>query len=283
MAGWVSISDYEYPEGLRNSPNPPRILFYKGNWRPEIFDNCLAVVGSRKMSLYGKKVVSEIISVLSKKITIVSGFMTGVDMEAHVQALKFGLSTIAVMPCGIDLIHPRGNDFTYNEIIKKNGLIMSEYESLFQPKIWTYPRRNRIVAGLSKAVLVIEASVNSGSLITARLANSCKRKVFVIPGSIFSNLTEGKVQISKDFAEFIYSGLEINEFFNFFEDSVSSKSSIEKRENTNEILRALENDSMAVDDLSRKLGREVSDINRELTILLLKNEVTEKEGKFYAC
>ena len=91
------------------------------------------------------------------------------------------------------------------------------------------------------------------------------------------------MQISKDFAEFIYSGLEINEFFNFFEDSVSSKSSIEKRENTNEILRALENDPMAVDDLSRKLGREVSDINRELTILLLKNEVMEKEGKFYAC
>jgi len=131
--------------------------------------------------------------------------------------------------------------------------------------------------------LVIEASVNSGSLITARLANSCKRKVFVVPGSIFSNLTEGKVQISKDFAEFIYSGLEINEFFNFFENSVSNKSFVKKRENKNEILKVLEDDSMTVDDLSRKLGREVSDINRELTLLLLKSEVIEKEGKFYAC
>ncbi len=283
MAGWVSISDCEYPEILKNSPNPPKILFYKGNWRPEIFNNCLAVVGSRKMSLYGKKVVSEIISTLSKKITIVSGFMTGIDMEAHTQALNFGLNTIAVMPCGIDLVHPRGNESTYKAILNEGGLITSEYDGTFQPKIWTYPRRNRIVAGLSKAVLVVEASINSGSLITAKLANSCNRKVFVVPGSIFSSLTEGKVQIGKDFAEFIYSGLEINEFFNFFEDSVSSKSSIRKRENTNEILRALENDPMAVDDLSRKLGREVSDINRELTILLLKNEVMEKEGKFYAC
>ena len=211
MAGWVSISDYEYPEILRNSPNPPKTLFYKGSWRPEIFNNCLAIVGSRKMSLYGKKLYRKLFLFCLKNYHCI-WLYDGVDMEAHIQALKFGLNTIAVMPCRIDLIHPRGNDFTYNEIIKNNGLIMSEYESLFQPKIWTYPRRNRIVAGLSKAVLVIEASVNSGSLITARLANSCKRKVFVVPGSIFSNLTEGKVQISKDFAEFIYSGLEINEF-----------------------------------------------------------------------
>lgn len=282
MAGVVNISDTLYPKLLNEIPSPPKKIYYKGIFSESIFDNCLAVVGSRKMSLYGERAIEKIFSVLSKNITIISGFMYGVDAQAHKQALELGLKTIAVMPCGVDYIHPENQTDLYEKIIDSSGLILSEFEGCFKPQMWTYPRRNKIVAGLCKAVLVIEASSNSGSLITARMANSFGRSVFVIPGSIFSDLTTGKVQISNEFAKTIDSGFYINEFFNLKTSFELNFDYTEKSSST--VLKILKDNPMTIDDLKKYLPlKNISQISTELTLLTMNNLVTERGGVFYAC
>jgi len=281
MAGEVNDFDKTYPRMLHQIPSPPKKLYYKGNFNEGIFENCLAVVGSRKMSPYGERAMEKIFSTLSSKITIVSGFMHGVDAEAHRKALKFGLNTIAVMPCGINLIHPKDQNNLYKEILNAGGLVLSEFEGYFEPKVWTYPRRNRIVAGLSTAVLVIEAALESGSLITARMAHSFGRHVLVVPGSIFSDLNSGKVQISNEFAKTIDSGLFINKYFNLdYTGDVSEENKADK----NQILGLLKSTPMTIDDLKKQFpNKEISQISTEITLLTINNSVVEREGVFYAC
>jgi len=281
----VNISDFSYPKLLKEIPSPPKKIYFKGNYCPEIFRNCLAVVGSRRMSIYGVKVIEKIFSVLSREISVVSGFMSGVDAESHKQAIRFGLKTIAVMPCGIDYIHPESQADLYENILKNKGLILSEFPGNFKPKTWTYPKRNRIVAGLSRAVLVIEASEKSGSLITARMANCYGREVFVVPGSIFSNLSKGKIQISNEFATNIDSGFYINSFFGFKTGDIKCESGREGKRSpgNNKILEILKNSPMTIDELSEYFSVDIPKLNAELTLLSVSGLVSESEGKFYAC
>ncbi|HPD73829.1 MAG TPA: DNA-processing protein DprA [bacterium] len=279
MAGAVNYTDTAYPKMLLQIPSPPKKLYFKGNYSEKIFENSLAVVGSRKMSPYGERALEKIFSTLSPEITIVSGFMHGVDAEAHRKALKFGLNTIAVMPCGVDLVHPGDQKNLYEEIVSK-GLVISEYDGYFEPKVWTYPRRNRVVAGLSRAVLVIEAALNSGSLITARMAHSFGREVFVVPGSIFSDLNSGKVQISNEFAKTIDSGSYINKYFNL---NCTGNMLKENKMDGNEILNYLKSTPMTIDDLKKQFPeKDISQISAEITLLTMNNLVVEREGIFYA-
>ncbi len=279
MAGAVNYTDTAYPKMLLQIPSPPKKLYFKGNYSEKIFENSLAVVGSRKMSPYGERALEKIFSTLSSEITIVSGFMHGVDAEAHRKALKFGLNTIAVMPCGVDLVHPGDQKNLYEEIVSK-GLVISEYDGYFEPKVWTYPRRNRVVAGLSRAVLVIEAALNSGSLITARMAHSFGREVFVVPGSIFSDLNSGKVQISNEFAKTIDSGSYINKYFNL---NCTGNMLKENKMDGNEILNYLKSTPMTIDDLKKQFPeKDISQISAEITLLTMNNLVVEREGIFYA-
>lgn len=215
MSKDIDIQSQDYPCLLKEVRDPPKRLYYKGNFCSDIFNNCLSVVGSRVISRAGRKLIKYLFSSLDKSVTIVSGFMTGVDAEAHKEALRLGLKTIAVMPCGIDYIHPGKQIDLYNKILCSGGLVLSEYDGGIKPEVWTYPRRNRIVAGISKATLVIEASLDSGSLITAGLANECNRDVFV-----FTNLdrqSEGVLLISRQFAKSIVSGLQINQYLKDFD------------------------------------------------------------------
>jgi len=281
MAGEIKFSESIYPKLLKNIPNPPSNLYFKGNFCEEIFENCVAIVGSRNMSFYGKKVVEKFLSVFSKNITIVSGFMMGVDAESHRQAIKFGLKTIAVMPCGVDYIHPEDQVGLYNDILSNNGMVISEYKGDFKPRIWTYPRRNRIVAGLSKAVIVVEAAKNSGSLITARIANSYGKEVFAVPGNIFSNLSLGKVQILNEFAKAIDSGFYINKKLGLKSNQdIVGNSSFGSE---SPILKTLNDNPMTVNELSECLEIGISNLSTQLTLLSIDGEVKERGGKFYAC
>src|SRR3989344_5079370 len=178
----ITKEDSKFPELLKQIPDAPKQLYYKGEWNEDLFDNCLAVVGSRRMTQYGKRVTEQIVGeVAGAGVTIVSGFMYGVDATAHKAALAFGGKTIAVMPCGIERIHPEHQKDLYEKILGTgpakspdgdrgaSGLVVSEWNGDSMPQLWTYPRRNRIVAGLSKATLVVEAGLDSGSLNTAEL------------------------------------------------------------------------------------------------------------------
>ena len=208
----LKLSNHNYPELLKTIPNPPKYLYYRGTLGRGAFDKCLAVIGSRNISRYGENVIEYLFRKLSKDITVVSGFMRGVDMHAHSQAVKNGLKTIAVVPHGIDYKYDGDALNLYSKIISSGGLVISELNGTTGSEIWMYPRRNRIVAGICKALVVIEASENSGTVMTADISNSFGRKVFVVPGSIFSGLSKGKILISNKYATNIDSSDPVNDF-----------------------------------------------------------------------
>jgi DNA processing protein len=189
-------STRDFPVLLSEIPDAPKVLYYKGLWLPEKFENCLAVVGSRKMTSYGRNATQKLVyDIASLGITIVSGFMYGVDAIAHRAALDVGGTTIAVLGGGVDNVYPSNQTSLYNSILDKGGLIISEYPGDDKPANWNFPRRNRIVAGLCKAVLVVEAQRQSGSLITAQLAIKYKRKLFAVPGNITSETSQGTLDL----------------------------------------------------------------------------------------
>jgi DNA processing protein len=295
--GTVSIDQKEYPPLLKLISGAPKQLYYKGNWRSDVFENCLAVVGSRRMNLYGKKVIKHIFSQLcSDRLTIVSGFMYGVDIEAHCMALEMGLPTIAVMPCGIEKICPDDMKVLYEQILDSNGLVVSEFPNDFAPQVWTYPKRNRIIAGLSKAVLVVEAAVKSGSLITANFAHDFKREVFTVPGDIFSYVLEGNLQLLSTFAKIAYSGSCINKFFGF--DSFELEKSLKKTEKSclgyrpmggagycpleREIINLIKDEPLTFDELSAVITVPTNELSSKITLLLVRGTISEEGGKYYA-
>jgi DNA processing protein len=284
MHGILKAGDSNYPSFLKLIPDPPKELFWKGCLDGGLFENCLAVVGSRKMSPYGERVVEYFFSELSPKITIVSGFMYGVDAKAHKEALKRGLKTIAVLPCGLDFVYPREHVSLYRSIEDSGGLLISEYGGSMGPRTWTYLRRNRIVAGLSKALLVIEASEKSGSLNTAELASLYNRDILAVPGNIFSEVSKGCLQLIKKGAKSMTCGFEINEIMGLtsiglFSDKACSETEVSK---TDSIVRTLRAFPLTLNDLSVFMSIPIPILSSKITQLCLDGLVVEDRGKFYA-
>jgi len=284
----IYLQDKEYPKLLKGIKDVPKQLYYKGEWDEGIFENCLAVVGSRMMTSYGKRVVEQIVTeAAAAGLTIVSGFMYGVDAAAHKAALKVGGRTIAIMPCGIELIHPEYQQDLYVEILHNRGLVISEYEGKMQPVTWTYPRRNRIVAGLSQAALIVEAGEKSGSLITANLAKKFKRKVFVVPGPITSENSKGIMQLIKEGAMPIDSAKDILDLYRV---EYNDKFSQSPRKNTGqnldgtekEIINKLLQESLEIDELSRFLGIPASKLGTILSLMELRSLIKQDGGKYHS-
>lgn len=288
------IEENEYPKLLKEiGKDAPKQLYYKGNW-DDIFsaqggqasggENCLAVVGSRQMTIYGKQVVEKIVGeVAAAGVTIVSGFMYGVDAASHKAALRVGGKTIAVMPCGIDLIHPEYQQDLYVEILNNRGLIISEYEGEMQPSNWTYPRRNRIVAGLSKAVLIIEAGEKSGSLITANFARKFKRKIFVVPGPITSENSKGIMWLIKEGATAINSADDILPIFGSRTSRKSDvgKSDFHESSLEQKIINNLQRESLNADNLSRILNKSAAELGVVLSTMELRGTIKQEGNKYY--
>lgn len=293
MEGVITIDDLKYPKLLKEIGNDaPKQLYYKGNWpfdttqgKDDIFENCLAVVGSRRMTSYGKQITQELVSqIAGAGITIVSGFMYGIDAQAHKAALEGGGRTIAVMPCGIDLIHPDYQETLYQEILENQGLIISEYQADFLPTLWAYPRRNRIVAGLSKAALIVEAGEKSGSLITANFARKFKRKVFVVPGQLTSSLSVGISQLIREGAEVVTGAEDILEFFGVgagLSRPKGEKTSPLQNDIEQRIIEKLQKEPMEIDGLARMLGISAAEIGTIVSLMQIKGLVFEENGKYY--
>lgn len=183
----VTYFDKEYPKILKEIYDPPRVLYYKGIIFPD--EKCIAVVGTRRMSDLGKLETVKFTKGLVKAgFTIVSGLAKGIDSVAHKTALAVGGRTVAVLGGGLNNIYPPENKDLSEEIIKKGGLVCSEYppDKLSLPG--NFPQRNRIISGLSLAILVVEAGRNSGSTITARCAVEQGREVFAVPPNDLINL-----------------------------------------------------------------------------------------------
>lgn len=283
MTNSISIDSPQYPKLLKNIPDAPKKLYYKGDWDENIFSQCLAVVGARRMTRYGKQITDLLVSELSSVgITIVSGFMYGIDAAAHQAAVNIQGRTIACMPCGIDIIHPAYQKKLYQQILENRGLIISEYEGDFPPALWTYPRRNRIVAGLSAATMVVEAGLKSGSLITADLAVKFGRKLFTVPGMLTSALSQGPMQLIKQGAQIVISAKDIMDFYGisaqgFIEEdlSINGFSQLQQR-----ILTELKHESADIDILSYKLSISIPQLSTEISLLQLKGLIVEAAGKY---
>lgn len=184
----------EFPPQLKEIPQPPETLYVAGELFPSEDSVLLTVVGARKHSPYGREVCEMLIAGLAGyDITIVSGLALGIDAIAHESALQAGLHTIAVPGSGLseEVLYPRTNLGLAKRILDAGGALLSEYAPDTKAALWTFPERNRIMAGLSKATLLIEAEEKSGTLITARMATDYNRDVFAVPGSILSSLSDG--------------------------------------------------------------------------------------------
>lgn len=193
------LPTHECSEKLTQIPNPPNMVYVRGTL-PSPHMKCLSVVGSRDVSEYGRKVIEVLINGLKgHPISIISGLAIGVDTLAHEAALNAGLHTLSVPGSGIDdsVIYPYRNKSLTHRILENGGGLLSEFEPTFTATRWSFPKRNRIMAGLSDAVLLIEAGEKSGTLITARLAADFNREVLVVPGNIFSPNNAGIQQFLK--------------------------------------------------------------------------------------
>ncbi len=191
-------ADKEYPRLLLEIPSPPPILYYRGE--VELQENqaqkpSVGIVGTRKPSEYGIRWTRLISTALAKNgFTVVSGLAEGIDTESHVAALQAGGRTIAVLGTGVDVVYPAKNRDLYKQILNQ-GLVLSEYPAKTPPDRKHFPRRNRIIAGLSRAILVMEAPMKSGALITANYANEFGRDVYVLPGRIDDHPAQGCLKL----------------------------------------------------------------------------------------
>jgi len=277
----ITLDSHGYPKRLRELPDPPQQLYFRGSWDPGLFEKSLAVVGSRRMTHYGERVLETLIPhLVATNITIISGFMYGVDSEAHHQALECGGKTVAVLGGGLNVLYPPENEKLYTKIISQSGLIISEYPPDQQPQLWTFVQRNRIIAGLaSLGVLIVEAGEKSGSLVTAKIARQQKKLVFAVPGPITSSVSKGTNKLIADgLAKMVLSGNDIvlQESPAPQDQTLQGCTPIEQK-----ILELLKNEPLTLDEISQKTASNIIEVGQTLTMMALKGQIEEKNGKYY--
>ncbi len=272
-------------------------VFYKGNIDLLLDDAPkLAIVGSRRMTEYGQRVIEKWMPVLvNKGVTVVSGFMYGVDQTAHRICLENGGKTIAVLGWGIDWQVADQDVELYQQIIESDsppageagppagraGLILSEYEGGTVPQLWFFPQRNRIVAGICDAVLVIEGSAKSGSMITAKLANRFGKKLLALPGQVTSRVAEGTNGLIRDGkAKAVTSAEEVLKEMGLLPGQLNLPSAMLTDSSSDPLISLLADGERSVDELSRLLKLGVPQILGKLTELTLCGMVTEAGGKY---
>lgn len=270
-----------FPTRLSEIPKPPEKLYYRGtlpSWDDFVF---LAVVGSRNYTSYGKSVIEKLIGGLAgRPVVIVSGLALGTDALAHKEALKNKLLTIAIPGSGIDdsAIAPRTNYALAQEILHSGGALISEFDPTFQAAPWAFPQRNRIMAGLCHAVLVIEAGEKSGTLITAKIANEYSRDVLSVPGSIFSESSKGANKLLHQGATPITCIEDLLEALGFSDEGRQKELPLDNfTEKELFILRAL-HEPKSRDDLVSELSLPIYEINITLSMLEIKGAVKEDQG-----
>lgn len=292
--------DLEYPKALLEIHAPPPLLYYIGNINIlSSKNNFLAVVGSRDHSAYASKIVSELIPpLIENKIIIVSGLANGVDTLAHQETILNNGKTIAVLGCGLkaDIIYPYNNRRLAEEIVNKNGLLISEFAPKIKPLSMNFPQRNRIIAGLSKATLVIESKTKSGSLITAYQALEQNREVLATPGNIFSEFSKGPNGLIKKGAKVILNSDDILEVYNLSSHKIN-KGKKRKIRNNNQTDLLLESEAeiiiyklikkatersekITADEIIKNTKLDTSTINSTLSILEIRNLLKNDFGNY---
>lgn len=273
------LSQEEHPALLREIPDAPKELYVRGTLPPPEV-KLLTVVGSRTVSRYGKDACEYLIKGLSGyPISIVSGLALGVDGIAHRSALDSGLHTIAVPGSGLDdsVIYPRTHFSLAQEILEKDGALLSEFEPLWKPRPESFPQRNRIMAGMCHATLVIEAGEKSGTLITARLASDYNRELLVVPHTIFSEGGAGGHIFMKIGATPVRTPEDILDALSI-EKEVKNTASLVLNESEKKIIELL-SEPLSRDELIRTLNMRAGDVNVLLISMELRGLIAESGGE----
>jgi len=282
--GIITFSDSDYPTLLRHIHDPPPVLYVYGRLRPDSLN--IAIVGSRNATPYGCTVTEHLSGDLSQRgFTIVSGMARGIDSTAHMGALAAGGKTIAVLGCGLGTIYPAENRKLFHRIAE-NGAVVSEFSFTTPPEAHNFPVRNRIISGLSLGTVIVEATHQSGSLITARLAAEQGREVFAVPGSVKSFKSMGTHRLIKEGAKLVEHADDIIEELNIAEealpDDTSVASSIRLTSAEEKVLDKLSPYPIHIDNLVRELSLSAGQVLGLLLQLELKGLVTQTPGKFFA-
>ncbi len=283
----LRLNEDRYPALLKNIPDPPLVLYVKGSVLPS--EPAVALVGSRKATPYGLNVTQFLAHDLGTAgITVVSGLARGIDARAHHAALQAGSRTLAVLGSGVDVIYPSEHKMLA-EKISAQGAILSEFPLGTPPNRENFPIRNRIISGLSSAVVIIEASRKSGSLITARMAAEQGREVLAVPGSIFSESSQGANMLIKDGAGLVQSWGDIVENLPeeiarhiYSKDQTEGSGELELTELEKTVISSLSfEEPRHVDQVAVMAGLAAREILGILVSLELKSYISQMQGKQY--
>lgn len=282
--GCLTVHDEGYPPLLKETANPPAVLFYKGAL-PD-YEKTIAIVGARKATAYGIGAAKHFAEELAKRgIVIVSGGARGIDTASHEGAMAAGAPTVAIFACGLDVTYPPENRNLFLQIVETGGTLLSEYPPGTKPLGRQFPARNRIIAGMSRGVLVTEAAIRSGSLITTDFALEEGRDVFSVPGSILSSMSEGTNHLIRNGAICTTSAEDILSEYDWDEET-------EEKEGAPAIPLSLEEElvyrycttgtAVSVEDIFIQSGIPLPKITMILLSLTVKGVITEAGPGLYA-
>ncbi len=293
----VRLDSLAYPERLAETYDPPPVLYYRGVLG-EMQENAVAVVGSRRCTAYGREMTKRIVSGLAESgVSVYSGLARGIDGTAHRSALDAGARTVAVVGGGLDSIYPAEHEQLAREMVERGGAVISEYPVGVRPKPEHFPRRNRVISGLTRGVVVIEATRKSGAMLTVKWALEQDREVFAVPGSALSANSEGPNWLIQQGAKLTTSHLDVLEELNIepapsvLEDSTGVKiehtqgelgvDSLARKDNGTDIEYrvhehlASSGEPLHADEVARSLGIEIAGVTSALSMLELKGAVDQ--------
>lgn len=279
----IGIEEKNYPQSLKKIPDAPKILYYRGNFIPD--ENYFAIVGTRRASSYGQQASLEIAGNLADAgLTIVSGMAPGIDTFVHKICVEKGKRTVAVLGTGLDekSIYPRQNLELSRKIIETGGCLISELPPGTHGSNFTFPKRNRIISGLSLGVLIVEAKEKSGSLITSNYAKEHSKKIFAVPGPIFSSNSKGPNKLIKNGAKMVENANDILrelglQSFDFAQDKFSAENLEEKL-----ILNALKEEPLYVDNIIEKTKLKAGAVATTLALMEISGKIRNLGGNVYS-
>jgi len=272
----LTFHDPDYPSRLKEIYDYPPVLYVRGSLLPQD-EWYLAVVGTRRATVYGRQVTEEIVAdLVQNKITIISGLAKGIDSVAHQAALEAGGRTISVFASGLDIVYPAENATLARNIIQ-HGAVISEHPLGTRPRADNFPRRNRIMSGLSLGVLVVEADEASGAMITAHLALEQNREVFAIPGSILSPASKGTNRLIQEGAKLVRDCADILEELNLtaVAQQMEIKEVMPASDTEALLLGQLSVEPIHIDEVCRGSGLPISTVSSTLAVMELKGMVRQ--------
>lgn len=278
----ITYNDKQYPPLLKQIPDFPLSLYYKGNIDIINYDHALAIVGSRKASQEAKIALNNILSDFkNSNLCVVSGLAYGIDTQAHTSAIENNIKTIGVIGSGLDITYPIQNKRLYQKIEEDSGVIFSEYPLKTKPFAYNFPQRNRIVTGMSKGTLVAEAQLKSGAMISANLTLEYNRELMCIPGNITNPNTTGIYHLIKNGASIVCNSKDLLNCLDWDIIENNNNFKIPLSDIQKKIFESVELEAQTFDSIVIKTKEKVSMVMVSLTELELKGLIKQVGNKYY--